>query len=190
MQRIHNYRRAGLFVSNYKSFPSPAFFCVKKKKQYIWNTEILHQKFSSAAKEELNELISTNSISPKLRHPVYRKPLPLLYLPRVRESDFILQQVSEPRGWTTSRVVPPGVFLSPWATEPTYTLCRLGAHPLMAGSSADEFHPKLLQVINCGFNFEAGSVAGANSRGQRLWTSSEDNAVLRSVSETAGLSWE
>lgn len=38
----------------------------------------------------------------------------------------------------------------------------------MAGSSADEFHPKLLQVINRGFNFEAGSVAGANSREQKL----------------------
>lgn len=85
MQRIHNYREAGLFVSNYKSLPSPAFFCVKKKAIYLEYRNILHQKFSSAAKEELNELISTNSISPRLRHRVYRNSLPPLYLPQVRE---------------------------------------------------------------------------------------------------------
>jgi len=44
-------------------------------------------------------------------------------------------------------------------------------------NSADEFHPKLLQVINCGFNSEAGSIVGVNSRGQRLSTSSEENAM-------------
>lgn len=142
-------------------------------------------------RRSLNELISTNSISPKLRHPSLQKP-PMTSLSAMgeRERDFVLQQVTEPMGWITSGAVPPEMLLSPWATEPTYTLCRLGAHPLMAGSSADEFQPKLLQVINHGFNFEAGSVAGANSRGQRFWTSSEENAVLRSVSETAGLSWE
>lgn len=84
MQSIHNWRRAGLFVSNYKSFPSPAFFALKKA-IYLEYRNILHQKFSSAAKKELNELISTNSISSKLRHPVYRNPLWPLYLPWVKD---------------------------------------------------------------------------------------------------------
>lgn len=47
-------------------------FCIKKKKkaEYLEYRNILHQKLSSAAQEELSKFISISFMNPKIRHPV------------------------------------------------------------------------------------------------------------------------